>query len=87
MNLDHPTLYWTFVFVFVECCLAFVEGCFVCVLIFVFVFVFVEYVFTLDRLNDSAKPIVKAALWEEYNHEISKSRERYVYKSQNVQNS
>ena len=41
MNLDHPTLYWTFVFVFVE-------GCFVCVCIFVFVFVFVEYVFTWD---------------------------------------
>ena len=60
MNLDHPTLHWTFGFVFVEGCLAFVEGCFVCVLIFVFVFV--EYVFTLDRLNDSAKPIVKAAL-------------------------
>ena len=57
MNLDHPTLYWTFVFVFVG-------GCFVCVCIFVFVFVFVfvEYVLTWDRLNDSAKLIVEAAL-------------------------
>ena len=73
MNLDHPTLYWTFVFVFVE-------GCFVCVFIFVFVFVSVEYVFTLDRSNDSAKLIVKGALWEEHIHKIRKSRKNiHIY--------